>query len=1200
MHGGQDAGPPHGKRTRLDGRAGATGGRPHDDAICESFTPVAVGNHRRLDRGGPGYQARGQAPLHRTWRARSPGAAGAHGRGNQRRLGRRGVCARAGDLLAVFGIEVHWGSDSCLSALPRDTIGPMRLPDRARTLYKDRNLPQEKNRFPDLNHFLQLKRDLWRRPNSRAALMVGAGISRNAEPSPGSRSGFPMWEELSTAMFEEIYPAPDNPDERRVHDKRSRSINPLRIASEYDAAFGPATLASFIRDNIPDADHQPGPIHKLLLQLPWRDVFTTNYDTLLERTEVSGRVYTPVRTTLDLTNADSPRIVKLHGSLPSHTPFIITEEHYRKYPTCYAPFVNTVRQSLIENSLVLVGFSGDDPNFLEWTGWIRDELGGHHAPIYLVGWLSLDGVQRSLLNQRGVTPIDLAPLFDLSKHRDNRHVVALEWFLSDILSARPQRPENWPLPKWPGDTQLGDDTATALSRRWRSKRLEYPGWLVPTSEARASLWIETSLHASQLIEWTKHQSAKIGIHTLREINWRLETSMIPIFDDFRDPFEAAVSELFPMRNDGDSNSIPVVIESDPESAASWMEVALALLRSAREHYDEERWTGLNDRIGAVVPTCPEFADRHRYEQALWKVWNLDMGGARSLIQDWTPSYHTPLARMWKAGLLAELDHLTESRSILRSVLSDVRRSILSTQGQRIDLLSLEGWCTYLLFAVERTIGTSRRSEFSERWQELKEWDCSPLPLLAYFRNVISDTPPAKTEPYKIVPDFDPGRRRETYALGGGDTVEPWLPAFAYIRLLEQVGIPIRMRHWNITGDTLANACKWTVSLTRFWSPALLIRAGKTEELKKRRFMDRTQVATMRPELSRRLTRWAIEALERQLPLAGSSRTAIDMSSLSLVGSLLEVLSRLTVRMQSATLQRAFEIGLSLYQTPDALRDVFLSRKSGEWFSRLYMAADARQLVGWIPELLKFPLSAQRDRSVAAWPDPMSVFPADRVNVAAYGEPRTAIDDAVNWLLHRYSSESGEARHRAVRRLEIVYHAGYMSETQESSFAEVLWDGADGEALPDLPGVSIFNYLHLPHPSEIDVMSRIRMRLLNSPIERMVSVSPRTVSVSDSISQNLMDLFLVSKPLVEIRDAPQGKIEWTNEEAATLWKSLVEWWTNDKRGLSIESDPVSNRLAENFKILGDLMCRLLPMLDLSSEVWMKSNRFWIIRGSIGST
>ena len=107
-------------------------------------------------------------------------------------------------------------------------------------------------------------------------------------------------------------------------------------------------------------------------------------------------------------------------------------------------FVNTVRQSLIENAFVLIGFSGDDPNFLEWTGWIRDELGGHHSPIYLVGPLSLGNVQRSLLALRGVTPIDLAPVF-LGKNPPNGiQASAIKWFLHNLLAAKPQRPERWP------------------------------------------------------------------------------------------------------------------------------------------------------------------------------------------------------------------------------------------------------------------------------------------------------------------------------------------------------------------------------------------------------------------------------------------------------------------------------------------------------------------------------------------------------------------------------------------------------------------------------------------------------------------------------------------------------------------------------------------------------------------------------------
>src|SRR5207249_2970550 len=133
----------------------------------------------------------------------------------------------------------------------------------------------------------------------------------------------------------------------------------------------------------------------LLLELPWADVFTTNYDTLLERTEVPGRNYQIVSTPNELTTAFAPRIVKLHGSFHAQIPLIITEEDYRRYPRDFAAFVNSVQQSLLENAFVLLGFSGEDPNFLEWTGWIRDELGTKHAPMYLVGPLGLGAAQRS-------------------------------------------------------------------------------------------------------------------------------------------------------------------------------------------------------------------------------------------------------------------------------------------------------------------------------------------------------------------------------------------------------------------------------------------------------------------------------------------------------------------------------------------------------------------------------------------------------------------------------------------------------------------------------------------------------------------------------------------------------------------------------------------------------------------------------------
>ena len=99
-------------------------------------------------------------------------------------------------------------------------------------------------------------------------------------------------------------------------------------------------LEKILKQAVPDEDFVPSRLYKKLMELPWCDVFTTNYDTLLERTadQITNRRYNVVVCQEDLVNSsNAPRIVKLHGSFPSHRPFIITEEDCRTYPVKFAP-----------------------------------------------------------------------------------------------------------------------------------------------------------------------------------------------------------------------------------------------------------------------------------------------------------------------------------------------------------------------------------------------------------------------------------------------------------------------------------------------------------------------------------------------------------------------------------------------------------------------------------------------------------------------------------------------------------------------------------------------------------------------------------------------------------------------------------------------------------------------------------------------
>ena len=296
---------------------------------------------------------------------------------------------------------------------------------------------------------------------------------------------------------------------------------------------------------------------------------------------------------------------------------------------------------------------------------------------------------------------------------------------------------------YPSSSQSPLDEATVIKviERWRFERNQYPGWLVPTNEMRSSLWHETRDWIEPLNQ-IRRQLATCRSHLLfREINWRLETSMIPLFTDWITPFESAVNELFPnlqnrIPTKPTSEAMRSINVSDTEVAESWMEIAFALLREARETYNSERWNGFREKIDQVIVSYPQFTDRYHYEQALWMMWNIERGQAKEVLVKWAPSPHSMLAMMWKAGLLAELDELSEAHSLLRTALLEIRKALNNSQGRNIDLLSLEGWCTYLLFYVEAardlTRWTELHEEFSERWQELKAWDCNPQSLKQYF------------------------------------------------------------------------------------------------------------------------------------------------------------------------------------------------------------------------------------------------------------------------------------------------------------------------------------------------------------------------------------------------------------------------------------------------------------------------------------
>ncbi|MGA7622026.1 MAG: SIR2 family protein [Candidatus Acidiferrales bacterium] len=413
--------------------------------------------------------------------------------------------------------------------------------------------------------------------------------------------------------------------------EKNSPTDPLRLAQEYRVVLGQSALEDLIYELVRDNEWRPGPLHSRLVDLPWTDILTTNWDTLLERAaELTDRedTYDIIRTIGDIPRTHSPRIVKLHGSMPSNHPFIFTEEDYRTYPKTFAPFVNLVQQVLMENELCLIGFSGDDPNFVQWSGWIRDQLGDAARRIYLVGVLNLTGAHRKYLEARKVTLIDLAPLVE-DLEGDDRHNQASSLFLEFLHSSKPKAAWDWRseiqsirsqhvlgLAISKSDTTELTKAFLGLVECWRKERESYPGWLICPSGDRTRIRDEIGNSEYVFRQVREHLSSPDESTALYEMNWRLDAAFLPMSEWFRgllgDRIENASSGLTHQQRLG---------------------IAVILLRTAREERNRssfDRWIAFTKESASSDPDAVAWV---AYEQNLWARDSLDYPALATLLSN---------------------------------------------------------------------------------------------------------------------------------------------------------------------------------------------------------------------------------------------------------------------------------------------------------------------------------------------------------------------------------------------------------------------------------------------------------------------------------------------------------------------------------------------------------------------------------------
>ena len=879
--------------------------------------------------------------------------------------------------------------------------------------------------LPDFPSFEAFASSLWR---NEAAVMVGAGFSRvctrdRSSPIP------PLWRDFRIEMAAALgYGKGEEPDN-------------LRLAQEYQTLHGDSGLDQLIGRLVADDQWEPGPLHKQFMELPWRDVLTTNWDTLLERTkpQTPDRIYSCVRTIQDIAHRAQPRIVKLHGSLPSHKPFVFTEDDYRAYPVQFAPFVNLAQQIMLEHDLCLIGFSGSDPNFLAWSGWVRDTLNVSARRIRLVGVLNLSPVSRALLQKRNITPIDLAPLVK-NLHREEQHEKALKLFFDALLASKPPSPYAWNLNSGrlaQSSVAKEEDRPSLMevAEEWAKEKSRYPGWIICPSAERHRL-------RGRFVTVKENSgSAEARLRFALESVWRHRTARIWL--NYQDMQEA----------DAHYESAEQCLTKKEKS-----ELCVSIAAEWRRYQKWDEWSRWMARLGKVVSN--EATLSYTYEKALRALLDWDDEAVSDAAKALTSN--EPIWIMRRAGLLAILCRYREAAELYQAALLSIRQKLLLSPKSAW-LISLEGWAD-LFYQASYSILKGEFASFPENESDETRMryflaKADPWDTISYIERLVSeriDRNKKDAEKWRL--SFKSGRYlsgRTTRISNDGEC-----PFYGLLDLMETTGSPDSIGTSNLFSTRMEAAYRAIEKHDENDILPFFSRYRGADKKILEWMMSRMEVA----RLSDFFVQHLVSVIPKRIDRLAKYRE--NLGSKNYLVFLLELLARVVVRTTSKQAMDIFEWVMSLLDS-QALWWASYSACGMVMESAVEaLRTDDRQKAMMLALHFKTSVGPDSDVAERYWPEIFDDFSdADmrRVNLSANDVIQ------INLLISLVKDGGGIDRSRALRRLHVLYNADQLTVDQVNALDTAVWTrcGKDGWPIDTLLQPWVF--LELPGSSRAEAL-----------------------------------------------------------------------------------------------------------------------------------
>lgn len=985
----------------------------------------------------------------------------------------------------------------------------------------------------------------------KISAMVGTGFSRNAKSKDESIT-IPMWSQVGQLLMDKL-------GIKTPQDGHS-FVDPIRLSSLYVAEYNETELDNFLSKIIDDNNFEPDTVHKKFVELNWNDIYTTNYDTLIERADqITQKRFALIKDDKDFSFQPKPRIIKLHGSFPADRPFIMTEEQFRTYPTNHPIFVNSVQQTFIEDTVVLLGFSGTDPNFIKWSGWIRDNLDRKNAKIiYLISVEPVSNVEIKYFKDNNITILDLS----LIKNRyPNKSIPEIFVDMFNYWNQYPSlilktndfgksKIDDWINNLWKPENSVEESVrkygfnefTKTITKKWQTERESYPNNIILPQNYNNQLFWKTRDVVETFGFLKNIDNNELSINFLYEFDWRWNLCNIPLFKHTIEAYKKAIGFTV-------DEAVIKVNSFTHMVQKKAIKLLISLYKACREDGDQEQCRNIEEIISKNINILEEDKNLFYYERILNAYFKLDYKSILDLVTNWNIQSNNVIWNIKKAGLMAEIGNEIQAVKILQESLQTLKTK-LEQDLLNIEYLSQENLANWLLIWIINSKRFDKdfprfeinEDELRERNKILASYKCDVLDILnSYSKDIY-----ANKQKKLNTKEFD-DIEKTSYIVNSDEAP---FASFIYINIFEKIGFP-----YKIDNSTLSNSDIMSVAINNIlgyqpdWALSLIIRSYDEKCVEQNIGFEELRSFTI-DDSSNFVTSVLNSFTQLQEDLLHEPDFEARDYCNRLIKSFPELLSRFCVKINSETKNKLCLFLFSIIEK-DLIGRMPNMEKFIKRFINTFTLKDKEKI---IPQLIGLkaptfrPIDDYRNLNPFIYLYPKYEF---EIKNAKFDIKQENIVE----LISRYSLEENSYYKKwYLTELITIYMWNVFDEHTKKIFGEKLWEkDLDEYQMPILQGFYKSVILQLPYPENKNVKKLYSNMLMNIMIPSIAKQGAVIYPLDSSWYQNIC--------------SPQDSNIYTIQFWEKILNMIENQWKNDSKYLKEKDDPFigyKKIVKENFR------------------------------------